>query len=98
MEKKDSSSGLRSTFIQTDKKVLMEHATYFSAHIEKFFCIPHVCDRLCTPSQVVPLPNCSLHLMLCVKLSENSSFSSEEEKRVWRSCCHICSRISSLFL
>lgn len=69
----------RSAFMQTDKKVLMKLTTYFSAHIEKFFRIPHVHDELCTPSPVFLLPDFSLNLVLWVNLSDNSS---EEKKRV----------------
>jgi len=88
----------RRTFMQTDTKVLMKHTTYFSAHIEKFFRIPHVCDGLCTPSPVFSLPKVSLHLVLWVKLSDISRFSSEEKKGEWSWCCHVCSHVSRFFL
>ena len=86
----------RSTFMWTDKKVLI-NTLHISVLTVGNFSEFHICDRLGALSTVFPHPDFSLYLVLWV-MSDISRFSSQEKKGRERWYCPVCRHVSRLLL
>lgn len=81
--------------MQTDKKVFI-NTLHISVLTMGNFSEFHICYRLGAPSPEFPHPNFSLYLVLRVKSSDISRFSSEEKRDIERWWCPVCRHVSRL--